>query len=124
MRRQCAWKVRSTIWPCHSLWVIADFVDPPGALGDGFRVSARIVVWQSAQVTKLPASALFRCAAGWCAFAVEAGRAVRRRVEVGQRNALEAEVLRGLDSGQNVIRHPGNEVKDGSRVRVRTLDAR
>ncbi|HEU4844057.1 MAG TPA: HlyD family efflux transporter periplasmic adaptor subunit [Burkholderiaceae bacterium] len=99
--------------------VIADFVDPPGPIGDGYRVIARIVTWQAAQVLKLPSSAMFRCAGAWCVFAVEGGRARRRVVELGHRNQAEAEVLKGLAPGQTVVRYPANEVADGARVRVR-----
>ncbi|MDD5333765.1 MAG: efflux RND transporter periplasmic adaptor subunit [Rhodoferax sp.] len=99
--------------------VIADFVDPPGAIGDGFRVTARIVIWQADKVLKVPASALFRCAPAWCVFVVEDGRARRRSIEVGQRNLGEAEVTGGLSAGQTVVRYPGNDVTDGARVRLR-----
>jgi HlyD family secretion protein len=99
--------------------VIADFVDPPGMLGDGFRITARIVTWQVDKTLKAPSSALFSCEDGWCVFAIEDGRARRRSIEVGHRNPLEAEVLKGLDAGQLVIRHPGNQVQEGMRVRVR-----
>lgn len=100
--------------------VIADFVDSPLALGDGFRVTGRIVVWSSERVTKVPASAVFRCGETWCAFTVTDGRAVLRTIDVGHRNALEVEVLSGLGSGQKVIRHPDTELNDGDRVRIRT----
>ena len=99
--------------------VIAEFVDPPGALGDGFRVTARIVTWSAENALKVPASALFRCDQAWCAFVFENHRAKRRSVEIGHRNALEAEVLRGLNAGDLVIRHPGNQIKEGSRVAAR-----
>lgn len=99
--------------------VVAEFVDPPRALGDGFRVTARIVTWSAENVPKVPASALFRCDQAWCAFVIESRRARRRGVEIGHRNALEAEVLRGLNAGELVIRHPGNQIKDGSRVTPR-----
>lgn len=99
--------------------VIADFVDPPGAIGDGFRVTARIVTWQADKVLKVPASALFRCAPAWCVFVVEDGRARRRSIEVGHRNLGEAEVTGGLSAGQTVVRYPGNDVTDGARVRLR-----
>lgn len=104
--------------------VVVDFVDPPGALGDGFRVTGRVVVWQGEKVLKVPASALFRCAEAWCVFAVADGRAARRTVGIGQRNALEAEVLQGLEAGQQVIRHPGNQLQDGARVQVRAATER
>lgn len=97
--------------------VIADFVDPPSAMGDGFRLTARIVTWQADQVMKIPASALFRCEEAWCVFAVEAGRAHRRKIELGQRSLLEAQVLSGLHQTDTVVRYPGNELYDGARVR-------
>lgn len=99
--------------------VVADFVDPPGPIGDGYRVTARIVVWQADKVLKVPVSALFRCENAWCVFAIDGGRARRRPIEVGRRNLVEAEVTRGLAGGERVIRYPGNEVADGARVRER-----
>lgn len=98
--------------------VVADLVDPPQDLGDGYRVNAHVVVWSADKATKVPASALFRCNEEWCAFAVEDGRARRRTVKIGQRNAQEAEVLEGLQPGETVIRHPANQVEDGARVKA------
>ena len=98
--------------------VLADFVDPPGALGDGFRVTARIVIWQADKVLKVPASALFRCADAWCVFVVEHDRARLRPIELGHRNLIEAEITRGLSAGERVIRYPSNAVGDGVRVRL------
>ena len=99
--------------------VIADFVDPPGALGDGYRVEVRIVVWEAADVRRVPASALFRYGDAWHVFVVEGGRARRRAVEVGARGAFDAEALDGLEAGERVILHPSDRVEDGVRVRPR-----
>jgi HlyD family secretion protein len=99
--------------------VIADFVDPPNGLGDGYRVDARIVIWESPSVLKVPASALFRARSSWSTFVLENGRARLRRVDVGQRNALEAEITKGLEEGTEVILHPSNDLKDSARVAVR-----
>lgn len=99
--------------------VVADFVDAPDHLGDGYRVTARVVIWQSPNVLKVPASALFRCEKAWCVFAVEGGRAHVRHVDIGQRNVNEAEVRSGLSDGQIVIRYPSNDLADGARVRGR-----
>jgi HlyD family secretion protein len=96
--------------------VIADFVDPPGVLGDGYRVTARIVVSSADSVLKVPSSALFRCAAQWCVFTVEDGRARRRVVEIGPRNVTEATIQAGLRAGETVIRFPGSKIEDGVRV--------
>jgi HlyD family secretion protein len=58
--------------------VIADFVDPPGQLGDGYRVEAKIVVWSRDNILKVPVSALFRYGESWAVFVIEDGRARRR----------------------------------------------
>lgn len=99
--------------------VIIDFVDPPGPLGDAYRVEARIIVWQSDDVLKLPASALFRHGNSWAVFAVENGRALLREVKIGHRNSYQAEVLGGIAAGRQVILHPTNEIREGIHVRSR-----
>lgn len=99
--------------------VIADFVDSPDGLGDGYRVDARIVIWESPSVLKVPASALFRTGEAWSTFVIEDGRARLRPVEIGHRNASEAEILKGIDEGAEVVLHPANELKGGARVVVR-----
>lgn len=98
--------------------VVADFVEAPAELGDGYRVNAKIVIWSADEVTKVPASALFRCTKGWCAFVVDKGTVKQRVVKVGQRNAQEAEVLEGLVAGEKVIRHPANQIEEGARVKA------
>jgi HlyD family secretion protein len=96
--------------------VVADFVDAPGALGDGYRVEAAVVIWSEERVLKLPASAVFRDGERWAVFAVEDGRARRRQVEVGQRSAQEVQILSGVAEGMTVVRHPSNALGDGARV--------
>lgn len=98
--------------------VIADFVDPPGRLGDGYRVEAKIIVWSGENVLKVPVSALFRHGESWAVFVIEDGRARRRAIQIGQRGSLEAEVVQGLRAGETVIRHPSNDITDGTRVKL------
>jgi HlyD family secretion protein len=99
--------------------VIADFVEPPGALGDGYRVEAKIIIWSAEAVLRVPVSALFRKGEAWSLFVVEGSRAKQREVKIGHRGDLEAEVLQGLKAGETVIRHPSNDIADGTRVKVR-----
>ncbi len=99
--------------------VIADFVDSADGLGDGYRVDARIVIWQSPGVLKIPASALFRVGENWHVFSIAEGRAHLRPVEVGHRNASEAEILKGIDEGALVILHPSNDLQPEARVVLR-----
>jgi HlyD family secretion protein len=100
--------------------VIADFLDPPAErqqLGDAYRVEARIVIWESAEVLKVPAGALFRDSAGaWAVFALRDGRAVLTSVSIGHSNGLEAEVLGGLEDGDRVVLHPSDRVSNGVRI--------
>ena len=46
-------------------------------------------------------------------------RADRREVQIAHRNSFEAEVVSGLKEGERVVRHPPNELDDGSRVSLR-----
>jgi len=94
-----------------------DFVGSPSPLGDGYRVTGRIVLWNRPNVLKVNIAALFRCGSLWCVFTVDdKKRARRREVEIAHRNASEAEILSGLHEGEIVVRHPPNELGDGSRV--------
>jgi len=97
--------------------VIADFVDPPGPLGDAYRVEARVVLWSGNDVLKVPVSALFRRGETWNVFVIDGGRARLREVEVGHRGALEVEIIKGLSVGERIVRHPSNDVEDRRRVR-------
>jgi HlyD family secretion protein len=104
------------------VYVIADLVDPPEKrprLGDAYRVEARIVVWESDDVLKVPAGALFRHEGGWAVFVAENGTARRRPLTVGANNGLEAVVLEGLAEGDAVILNPSDRVTDGAAVAPR-----
>jgi HlyD family secretion protein len=77
------------------------------------------VTWESADVLKIPAGALFRHGADWAVFRVEDTRAVTRVVRIGHNNGLDAEVLDGLKDGDRVVLHPSDRVTDGVAVRPR-----
>ncbi len=96
------------------VWV--DLHSAPAALGPGYRVLARFIVWDEPDVLQVPTSALFRYEDGWAVFVVEGGRARRREVNIGQQAGLETQILGGLEPGERVVVHPGNEVDDGVRV--------
>jgi HlyD family secretion protein len=102
--------------------VIMDFEDPLeawSALGDGYRVEVRIVVWQAESVLRVPTSSLFRRGEDWAVFAEDGGRARQRILAVGRRNGTFAEVVSGLREGERVILHPSDSLRDGSRVTSR-----
>jgi HlyD family secretion protein len=99
--------------------VVADLVEPASALGDGYRVEGRIVVWETDNTLRVPVSALFRRGESWSLFVVENNEAHLRDVEVGQRTPFEAEIKSGLDEAAEVIVHPSNQITDGMLVETR-----
>lgn len=91
----------------------------PPALGDGFRVEARILLEETGEVTSVPSSAVFRSGDGWAVFRVEGGRARMAPVQVGVRTAEAVEIRAGVEPGDRVVVYPGDQVVDGVRVRAR-----
>jgi HlyD family secretion protein len=96
--------------------VIADLIDRPESLGDGYRVDGRIIVWKNDRVLKVPSDALFRQGDTWAVFFVQNGLAKIRQVQAGHRNPSEVEIIQGVSEGEKVILHPSNEIEDGVRV--------
>jgi HlyD family secretion protein len=99
--------------------VIADFTTPPAqrrALGDAYRVEARIVVREADDVLKVPVGALFRSRGAWAVFTLRGGRARLVPVEIGPGNGRETEIRRGLAEGVDVIVHASDKVDDGVAV--------
>ncbi len=104
---------------------IINFTDPleqRQSLGHGFRVEAQIVVWEAEDTLVVPSSALFREGGAWAVFAVQNGRVRSTEVDVGRSNGVHAEILGGLDVGQNVVLFPGAGLTDGSRVKRRQIN--
>jgi HlyD family secretion protein len=90
------------------------------ALGDGYRVEVRVILWEGASVLKVPTSALVRHGNGWAVFVAQGNRARLTPVTIGQQTGIEAQVLGGLTEGERVLVHPSDTVVDGSRIEPRT----
>lgn len=88
------------------------------ALGDGYHIEARIILWSAPEVTQVPLGAAFRRGDSWATYVLEGGRARLRSVAVGHRGETGIEILAGLQPGDRVIVHPGDRVQDGVRVEV------
>lgn len=99
--------------------VVADLASPLAEydrLGPGYRVLARFVIWEHPDVLQAPTPALFRHEDGWAVFVVNGRRAHLRPVTIGQQAGLLTQITSGLERGEVVIVHPGNDVDDGARV--------
>lgn len=88
-------------------------------LGDGYRVEARVTIWEAPDALVVPDGALFRDGESWAVFAVRDGKAELTHVEVGRKNGRVAQVVRGLQAGDRVILHPSDRVVHGVRVAPR-----
>lgn len=102
--------------------IISDFTSPAEQwqrVGDGYRVEARFILWHEDDVLQVPASSLFRYKDGWAVFVIENNHAKRQVVKVGQRNGLTAQILEGVNEGEQVVNHPSDDVEDGRRVKQR-----
>ena len=100
--------------------------DPAGAtwpaLGDGYRLRARYLIWEGDDRLLVPTAALQHDRDGWSALRVVDGVATRTTVQLGRRNALQAEVLDGLTEGDRVVLYGDDRVGDGRRVEFEDVD--
>jgi HlyD family secretion protein len=100
---------------------IAGTPEQRARLGDGFRVVVRITVWKGSNLLTIPIGALFREGADWAVYTVQNGRATLRRVTLGARNGIVAEVSSGLSEGEAVVLHPSDQLSDGIRVTAQPI---
>jgi HlyD family secretion protein len=110
------------------------------ALGDGYRVSVRIITLSELQAVQVPVSAVFplpsaavgsdaasaatgaaasAAPARFAVFVVNEGRARQTAIELGARNGNAAWIRSGVTTGQQVIAYPPATVRDGLRVAAR-----
>lgn len=103
--------------------VVVDMLSPPEerpSLGHGYRLEARIIIWQAEDILKVPSSALFRDGDGWALFRVVDGIAQMTPVETGHSDGIETEVTSGLTDGDTVILYPSAGLASGAEVASRT----
>ncbi len=82
-------------------------------------MDVRIFVWRGAAVLAVPASAAFRDHDRWAVYTIEDGRARLRPITIGHRGRSSVEIAGGLAEGTTVVLHPGDRVREGSRVEMR-----
>lgn len=102
--------------------VIVELTSDPAlwrSLGHGFRVDARVVVWEGDGVVSIPVTALFRHEAGWAVFVEVAGAARLRVVEPNHRAGLHTEIVEGVRAGERVVVSPSDRIEDGVSIVAR-----
>ena len=94
-----------------------DWLQQERGLGVGYRVRVRIITAEKSEAVVVPRSTLFRDAQGrWQLYAVEAGRAQTRTVQLGMLNDELAEVVDGVRVGDEVILAPESNLSAGQLV--------
>ncbi|NNJ92420.1 MAG: HlyD family efflux transporter periplasmic adaptor subunit [Gammaproteobacteria bacterium] len=102
--------------------IISDLTSPAEQwqqLGDGYRVEANFIIWHEEDVLQIPASSLFRHNDQWAVYKIENNEARLQTVRIGKHNGLAAQVLQGLSIGDQLIDHPGNEVENDRKIKIR-----
>lgn len=103
--------------------VLLDLDAPPQpwqVMGDGYRVTVRIITQSVDDAVLAPVGALFPFGDGGMAvYRIDGGRARLQPVDVAGRNGSEAWVRSGVQPGQSVVIYPPPTVSDGQRVQGR-----
>lgn len=89
---------------------------PPAGLGHDYRVDVATVVWQDADVVRVPSTALFRSGERWTVYRIADGRARLAFVDVGPSDGTFTVVTSGIHERDEVITQPSDAVQDGTRV--------
>jgi HlyD family secretion protein len=93
-----------------------------GALGDGYRVEARITLSVHDNALQVPTAALMRSADQWQVLVVENGRTHARPVNVLERHAdmarVETAATGSVKAGDRVVLYPGSTVQAGQKVKT------
>lgn len=105
--------------------VIADIRSPREhwrELGDGYRVDASFILWQGEDLLRIPLSAVFERQGRDHVFVIDDGVARLRPVGTGHSDGFMVEVTRGLEAGERVVRHTGNQISDGVPLAMREME--
>ncbi len=102
--------------------VVLDFIGSLSerlSLGDGYRVEARVVIWEDEATLTVPTGAIFRSEESWAVFLEKNGVAHLQHVTVGETNDLRVEIRDGLKTGDQVILYPDDKIADGTLIELR-----
>lgn len=101
--------------------VIAGFQELPAhvpqEIGSHFHTELHIQIQHIKDALKLPVGALVRRGTGWATFQIVADKAVLSPITIGPRNNDEVVMETGLTEGTRVILYPGEDIREGVRVK-------
>jgi HlyD family secretion protein len=102
--------------------VLSDLTQAPEAakaLGDRYRVEVSVATWHVNDALIVPAGALFREGNAWKSYLFHNGTAKLTTVDAQHSDGRFTEIVSGLKVGDEVLLHPPDTVKDGSKITQR-----
>jgi HlyD family secretion protein len=92
-------------------------INPPPGLGDGYKLNAKVLLFEKPDAILVPSSSLFRIGEKWAVYVVEKNRAKIRICQISFKSEGIAKVEKGLSVGEVVILFPGDSIKEGTKVK-------
>lgn len=102
--------------------IVIDIVEPASersSLGDGYQVNTKIIYWKTDSCLQVPLGALIRVEKKWCVYRARKGKAEIVEVQLGHRNRDNAEILSGLEEGDEVVVYPSDALVNGCSIHAR-----
>jgi membrane fusion protein, multidrug efflux system len=96
--------------------------NPDNRLRPGMFARVRLLTNESKESMVIPEQAIVALADEFFVFKLADGRAIRTKVEIGQRKTGFVEVLSGLTAADSVVTGGQPKLRDGVRVQIATLD--
>lgn len=104
------------------VWVIVEFAPEQKEhlqrLGDGYRVEATFILWQADNVLQIASSALISQGEEFFVYRVHDNRVEKVVVTTGRRSGLWVEIEKGVAPGDMLVSHPGDDLEEGSKVKI------
>ena len=102
--------------------IIIDITSPIeqwSRLGDGYRVDTQFILWQGQNILQAPENALFRQGEEWAVFLANKDHSAElRKVILGKRSGLYAQIISGLNEGDVIILYPDEKIKDSEQIDI------
>jgi len=87
----------------------------------GSDVDLAIIVAKKKDVLRIPIGSRFQIEGNSYVYVAEGGRARLREIEIGLEGDDYVEIVSGLSDGETVILSPGNDIDDGKKISLQTL---
>ena len=91
---------------------------PDARLVPGLSVYVDFVVKRKEEALLVPREAIRETASAYTVYVVRKGRAYVQDVEIGLKDSLSVEILKGLEEGSVVVTSPPESLRDRARVRI------